>query len=198
MSTVVKSAEPCPICLLKDKVSNPLENRPGQFYSNCRAGHKFEDTEELAILRGQARAKFPNLYLASAPAAPDPTQFDATDIVITAPMKQMIEEVSGVKFTGPSDLKGLIFAMVQDNKDKDAELRTMRATMATMRGRQAAGGKSSSLSPDQIIVTIPEWALEGVNAQAEHAGMSPEDWVAQEFNAYCESYFGGVTPGRQG
>lgn len=198
MSSVIKSAEPCPICLLQNKVSNPLENRPGQFYSNCKAGHNFQDTEELNILRNQARAQYPALYAANAPVAPlTQTSFANQDIVITAEMKKTMEDVAGIKFTGASDLKGLLFALQQDNLDKDAEMRTMRASLATMRGRAGAGAKDGSLSPGQVVITIPEWALEGVSSQAEHTGMSIEEWVAQEVNGYFENYFGAAPGGKR-
>jgi len=64
MSTIVKIQRPLPALLLQNKVQNLLENHPGQFYASCKAGHKFPDTDELNILRAQARAKYPNLYAA--------------------------------------------------------------------------------------------------------------------------------------
>lgn len=188
MSTEIKSSDPCPICLLQNKAQNNLMNRPGQFYSSCAAGHKFEDTDELNMLRTQAKAKYPQLYRASAPTPPDPTAFANTDIVITADLKKMIENMAGQTFTGGQDLKGLIFMLVQDNKDKENELRSMRATISTMRTR-TAGGKPA-MEPGQIVVSIPEWAHEGAISQAEHAGMSLEDWTAQEFEGFLENYFG--------
>jgi len=200
MSTIVKSSDPCPLCLLQNKVQNMLENHPGQFYATCRAGHKFPDTDELNILRAQARAKYPNLYRGPEPPVPtDPALLAGQDIVITAEVKQTIEELlatggSPVQITGGPDIKGLIFAYFQDNKDKDAEIKSLRATIAQMGRRsmpaKAGGSATGGLAPNQIIITLPEWAMEGgVAAQAEHAGMTVEDWVNQEVNGYFENYF---------
>jgi len=50
--------------------------------------------------------------------------------------------------------------------------------------------RGEGLAPNQIIITLPEWAMEGgVAAQAEHAGMTVEDWINQEVNGYFENYF---------
>lgn len=199
MSTIVKSTDPCPLCLLQNKVQNMLENHPGQFYASCKAGHKFPDTDELNILRAQARAKYPNLYRGpEPPSPPDPALLASQDIVITAEVKRTIEELlasanSPMQITGGPDIKGLIFAYVQDNKDKETEIRSLRATIAQMGRRTTpakAGGGGEGLGPNQIIITLPEWAMEGgVAAQAEHAGMTVEDWVNQEVNGYFENYF---------
>lgn len=193
MSTIVQSSDPCPICLMQSKVINMLENRPGQFFTSCKAGHKFEDTGELNILRQQARAKFANVYKTYEPAKPelpDPAELANQDIVITAEMKKIIEEVTGVTFTGVSDLKGMIFAYVQDNKDKDEEIKDLRRKGASANRSSGGGLRPITLGPNQMIITLPEWAIEGGIAEhAEHVGMSPEDWVNQQFEAWIEQFF---------
>jgi|SRR5262245_32858480 len=199
MSTeMITSSDPCPTCLLQNKVINPLRNRPGQFFTYCAAGHKFEDTEELNILRTQARAKYPAIYKAAEPPKPDPASFVSADIVISATAKKEIEELCGIQFTGSADLKGTIFAFVQDVKDKDGEIRSLRAQMEAFKRGQAAGahsGKAPKIAANQIVVEIPEWALETAASYAEHEGTTVQAWVAKEFNGWVESYFG-VPPGR--
>lgn len=198
MNTVIKSSDPCPRCLLMNNEVHQLSNRPGQFYTVCTspAAHKFEDTEELNVLRQQARAKFPSLYKGGDAAPTDMAVFANQDIVITAQMKKDIEELTGVQFTGAADLKGAIFAFTQDNKDKDAEIRHLRTQLAAAQRGARAGGNTGAVNPGDVVVSIPEWAQEGVNSQAEHAGMVPNDWVSQEFGAWMESYFG-VGPGQK-
>lgn len=202
MSTVIKSQDPCPLCLLQNKVINHLQNRPGQFFSNCAAGHKFEDTEELNILRANARQRFPNVYKGlepPKPELPDPSLIASQDIVITAEMKKTIEEICGVSFTGAADLKGMIFAYVQDNKDKEDEIKDLRRKVAHG-GRNSSGPglRPITLRPDQMIVTLPEWAIDGGIAEnAEHSGMTPEEWVNQQFEGWLEQFFTTQIPNRR-
>lgn len=202
MSTEIKSAELCPACLLQKKQSARLMNRPGQFYTSCANGHKFEDTDELNMLRAQARQKYPNVYAGLAPVTPDPIdpgEMASRNIIITSEEKKTLEDVAGMTFTGGGDLKGFLIAYVQDNKDKEAEIKSLRAQVATMSRRSVATAKGSSaaLAPNQVIVTLPEWAMEGgVAAQAEHAGMSVEDWINGEISSYFENYFSQATPRR--
>lgn len=192
MSTEIKSKDWCPTCLLQNKVQNPLKNRPGQFYTNCDAGHQFNDTDELNTLRAQARSKFPALYQSSAPKI-DLDALSGLDIVINLEVKKAIEELVGQPITSGSDLKGLMYAYISDNKDKESELRTLRASLA-MAGKRAAaagsGGSAVALMPGQFIVTAPEWALEGIAGQAQYQGKTPQEWVGEEFNNYFETYFG--------
>jgi hypothetical protein len=192
MSTEVKSKDWCPICLLQNKAQNVLMNRPGKFATSCSAGHEFMDTEELNTMRAQARAKFPALYASEAPKV-DTNALANQDIVINAEVKKAIEEIVSQNITSGSDLKGLLYAYVQDNKDKENEVRSLRATIATM-GKRAhaapAGGTGAALSAGQFIVTAPEWALEGLQGQADYQGKSAEEWVAENFTEWCENYFG--------
>ena len=205
MSTVlggpnqVVSKEPCPVCLLQKGIpTNTLKTRPGS-PTECAGGHKFEDTEELRMLQAQARQRFPNIYtaIAPAPAVPtDPSALANAEIVITADMKKLFEEASGVKLTGASDVKGLIYAITQDNKDKDSEIKSLKATVAMLSKKRggAPAGATAGPEPGQVVITIPEWALAGVTAQAEYSGKTPEEWVSDECNGYFENYFGGVQP----
>ena len=195
MSTEIKSNDPCPVCLLQNTVVNQLMNLPGQFYTNCKAGHQFNDTEELNMLRLQARAKYPNLYRGNEAMPTDPAVFADRDIVISAEMKKTIEEVCGISFTGAADLKGTIFALAQDNKDQEAEIKSLNARLAMMsrkRGPEQSGGAPvAGLGPNQFIVDLPEWAMDGgVAEQAAHAGMTPQEWINQEISGYFEQYFG--------
>lgn len=192
MSTVVKSNDWCPTCLLQNKVQNVLTNRPGQYYTSCAANHQFSDTEELNTLRQMAKNKFPSLYQVAGPTPQDPAVLAGQDIVISAEVKKMLEELSGHPITSASDIKGLLYANVQDLKDKDSELRSARATIAAMGRRSAAGavGTAATLQPGQFVVSIPEWAMEGVNGQAQHSDKTPEEWISEEFSNYFESYFG--------
>lgn len=203
MSTVeVKSLEPCPLCLLQNKDPNsPLQNRPGQFYTSCKSGgHKFEDTEELSILRSQARSKYPNLYLG--PASPKPMDMEALrtqDIIITAEVKATIEQATGVQFTGAGDFKGVMLAYAQDNKDKEQELVSLRQKLA--KGGGGGGGSMGlrpiTLGPNQMVITLPEWAIEGgIAQQADHEGVTPEEWTNQQFEAWLEQFFTTSIPGR--
>lgn len=193
MSTEVKSKDWCPICLLQNKAQNVLMNRPGQFYSNCSAGHQFSDTEELNNMRNQARSKYPALYASVVPQV-DPNALADQDIVINAEVKKAIEEIVSQNITSGGDLKGLLYAYVQDNKDKENEVRSLRATIATMskRVQTAAGGSTAALGAGQFIVVVPEWAQEGLQSQADHQGKSAEEWVSEQFTDWCENYFGAV------
>ena len=188
----IKSKDWCPTCLLQNKVQNVLMNRAGQFYTNCAAGHQFSDTEELNVLRSQARAKYPQLYQVAAPSPVDPSVLASQDIVVNAEVKRAIEEIAGQQITSGGDLKGLMYAYIQDNKDKDAELKSVRAAMATMgrRSQLAPGMAQAGLQPGQFMVQIPEWAMAGVASQSEYAGKTPEEWVSEEFSNYFEAYFG--------
>jgi hypothetical protein len=190
-SSEVKSSDPCPLCL-NNGVVNPLIDRPGQFFTTCRAGHKFEDTTELNLLRTEARRKFPNFYKPpDAPKPTDPAVFANAPIVIDPESKKAIEEMAGVTFTSAGDLKGTLFHYVQDNKDKETEIKRLSAAMKTIRGRvNKPGQPPESVNADQVVITLPEWALEGgIAEQAEYAGMSVQDWVQQEVGAYFENYF---------
>lgn len=192
MSTVIQSKDPCPLCLMQNKVVNNLTTRPGQFYTTCTAGHKFEDTEELNILRGQARQRYPNLYRGpEPPPQADPSILANQDVVIDASTKQIIEELTKTTITGSQDLKGLIYAYVKDNEDKDAEIKTLRASMSTISRRATSSAKGgTSVGPGQLLYEIPEWAIEGgLSSQAEHAGMSVDDWLTLEITNYLENYF---------
>lgn len=199
---IVQSKDPCPVCLLQNKVVNELQTRMGQHYTNCRAGHKFEDMEELNILRSQARGKYPNLYRGPAPAQPmDPALLASQDIVINAETKQAIESLVGQPLTGGSDLKGLMYAYIQSNKDMEAEIRTLRATIAMMNKRTSTSTGTQilrqGLLANQVIVTIPEWAIEGgIAQQAEHAGMGMDEWIGQEIASYFENYFSPSVQGK--
>ena len=199
MPSEIKSADPCPLCLLQNQVQNPLMTRPGQFYTNCKANHKFDDTEELNALRAQARAKYPMLYKGpDAPAPTDPAVFANQDIVITSEVRQTIEEVCQVKITGGPDLKGLVIAYHEENASLEAELRSARAAMSQLRARAGTKPASGSTTGASTLMSlVPEWALEGVQSQAEHAGMDAEQWILQEFTGYLENYFGAPS-GRQG
>lgn len=202
----VKSSEPCPICLLQNKnPSSPLINRPGQFYTTCLSGgHKFEDTDELNMFRAQARSKYPNLYASLAPtkpAAADPAILASQDIVISAEVKKTIEDITGVTFTGAGDFKGAMIAYVQDNKDKEEEIKSLRAKLAQGGGARSGGTSMGlrpiTLRPDQMIITLPEWAIDGGIAQnAEHDGVSPEEWVNTQFEGWLEQFFTTSVPGR--
>ncbi len=204
MSHVIKSTEPCPLCLLQSRVNNPLQASHNQ--SKCSAGHTFSDTEELRTASAQARAQFPQLY--QGPAAPipmDPSIMAAQDIVITAEMKRLIEEAMPAepdgtrrRLTGASDIKGLVVAYAIDNKEKDDEIRRLNATLGVMRARPAsAGSGGASLAPGQFLITIPEWALEGVVGQAEHSGKPMQEWLQEEIEAYMENYFGAPAGGKR-
>lgn len=197
MSAVIASKDPCPLCLLQNSVYMPLMDTPGQFETKCRAGHKFNDTEELNVLRTQAKAKFPQHYKGAAPPSmPTAAERLAQDIILTAEIKKTIEDMigGGIVITSPSDVKGLIFGYFHDNKDKDAEIRRLTAMVATM--RRNSGGPGQAAGANQISVELPEWAIQAIADQAEHTGMKPQDWIAQEFTAYIENYFN-PTVGRQ-
>ncbi len=205
MSTMVKSNDWCPTCLLQNKVQSALMNRPGQFYTSCAAGHQFSDTEELNTLRQMARSQYPALYKSNAPAKPDPAALAAmaaADIVLNAEVKKAMEELAGVPITSGGDLKGLMYGYINDNKDKELEIRSLRASMAAMGKRASSAGAgagastAAGLAPGQFIVAVPEWAMAGVAAQAEYANKSPEEWVAEEFGNYFEAYFGAPAGGR--
>lgn len=191
MSNKVTSADPCPRCLLMNNVNNPLMDQPGQYYTSCRAGHKFEDTEELNNMRAQARMRYPELYRGpQAPVPPSPSELASRDIVIDPETKKAIEELANTVITGAADIKGLLFAHIRDSEDKDAELKSLRATIATMRSRASVPGGRSVALPNQVLITLPEWAIEGGIAEhANHAGKSVEDWVSEEINSYLENYF---------
>lgn len=204
MSTEIKTQDPCPLCLIKNATVNPLQDRPGEFNTYCRAGHKFQDTEELNTLRAEARVRFPQFYKSpQTPTPRDPQELASMNIVIDPETKKAIEELvsqnhglhAPMALTGASDIKGLLFGYIKDNEDKDNEIKRMRATMATMRNRPAVAGRpgqpqAAQLAPNQVVVTLPEWAIEGgIVEQAEHAGMSVEDWISQELTAYFENYF---------
>lgn len=197
---LVKSKDWCPICLLQNRVQNVLMNRPGAFYSSCAANHKFEDTEELNTLRAQAKAKFPQFYTAAPAPHVDEAALAGQDIVITSEVRKAIEELSGQSITSGSDIKGILYGNIHDNKDKDNEIRSLRAQVSAMSRRTRPAGapdmSTGQLGPGQFIVAAPEWALEGITSQSEHAGKSPEEWVNEEFTAYFENYFAAPAGGR--
>jgi len=169
-------------------------NRPGQFYSNCQAGHQFSDTEELNMMRAQARAQFPGLYQVNAPPQADPALMAAQDIVINAEVKRAIEELVKQPITSGGDLKGIIYGYIHDNDDKDRELKTLKATVGTMRARPTVAGQKGP-QPGQFIVQAPEWAIEGIFYQAEHENKTPEEWVSEQWATFCEQYFGAPAGG---
>jgi hypothetical protein len=190
----VMSGEPCPLCLLQKGQITPMVNRPGQHYAQCGTGqHKFEDTEELRTYQKQARAKFPAVYTPAAKTnEPDMAQFANQDLVITAEIKKTMEDAAGVAFTGAADMKGVFLAFAQDNKDQETEIKRLRAQIGAMSrrngGTQVAAGVELGLG--QYIITVPEWAMEGgIAAAAEHDGMTEQDWIQNEMNAYLENYF---------
>lgn len=186
MSTEIKNNDPCPLCL-SNGVVNPLMDRPGQFFTYCRANHKFEDTTELNMLRDQARKKFPNFYVS--PEVPAPRDMSNVNIVIDPESKKAIEELTGTMLTSASDLKGTIFMYAQDNKDKETEIRRLQASIRTIQNR-ASSKSGGPIMSNQVVITLPEWAMEGgIAEQAEHAGSSVEDWLNQEIGAYLENYF---------
>lgn len=196
MSTQITSKEPCPLCLLQNKANNPLINRPGQFGTRCSkvSTHEFNDTEELRNLQAQARMAYPMLY-SNKHQGPgdDPERFANSDIVLDPENKAAMEQFAGVKFTGPGDLKGVFIATVQSNREMEAELKSLRATVGQLKNR-AAGGKSGAtpagLLPNQFIVEVPEWGMSGLTEQAEWAGKTAQEWVTDEVNGYFETYFG--------
>ena len=57
-------------------------------------------------------------------------------------VKQAIQELVGSIITSGSDLKGLIYGYIHDNKDKDAEIRTLRASMS-MASRRAPSSSAA-------------------------------------------------------
>lgn len=192
MSAEIKTKDWCPACLLQHKTLNVLMNRPGQFYSNCAAGHQFPDTEELNTLRNQARSKYPEHYKSNTPTPVDPAVLAGMDITINAEVKKSIEEIVGQPITSGGDLKGLLYAYFNDNKDKESEIRSLRATMAQMGRRNSAAvtGASPHLQPGQFVITVPEWAVEGVQSMASHSDKTPDEWIAEEIGGYFENYFG--------
>lgn len=193
MSTVIKSTEPCPVCLLDSRVHNPLENRPGQFESYCKAGHKFPDTDELRVLSQQARSKYPGFYKGPTPPTPDPAAA-TRDIVIDPEAKQLIEEASGISITSASDIKGLVRTLAEGNKEKETELRSLRATIGAMSRRTQNNTKAAAgqLGPNQMILTLPEWAMGGITGQAEYSNKTVEEWVNDEVTGFMDNYFGAI------
>jgi hypothetical protein len=191
MSTEIKSKDWCPTCLLQNKAQNALTTRAGQYFAKCAAGHEFPDTEELNTLRTQAKSKYPQFYASAAVPVDNPALANA-DIVINAEVKKAMEEIVSQNITSGSDIKGLLYAYVQDNKDKENEVRSLRATIATMskRVQSSNSGASAQLGAGQFVVTVPEWAQEGLQGQADYQGKSSEEWVAEQFTDWCENYFG--------
>lgn len=189
MSDLMKSKDPCPTCLMQNKALNYLRSRPGMI--DCPVGHKFDDTEELNLMRAQAMSRYPQYYQSNVPAPADPSALASQDIVITPEVRVAMEQIVGHPITSGADIKGSLYAHVQDNKEKDQEIRAVRATLATMQKRaKSIAGPGPALDVNQIIVTIPEWAMEGVRGQAEYQGKSIEEWTAENVEAFWENYFG--------
>jgi hypothetical protein len=120
----------------------------------------------------------------------DPAARAAMNIVIDPETKKAIEEITGTVLTGGPDLKGAIFAYVTDNKDKEAEIRSLRAQIATVRSRAPLRPGGVQPTGTQVVIDLPEWALEGGLAEAaEYSDKTVQEWCQEEFSAYIETYF---------
>jgi hypothetical protein len=198
MSDIVKTKDPCPLCLMQNKAVNELQTRPGQFYTYCSAGHKFQDTEELNMLRANARKQYPNIYKSMEPPVPekpDAALRASQDIIIDAETKAAIEQLTGLTLTGGADLKGMIFAYVQDNQHKDDELKSLRAKAAQSGTRPSGGGLRPRLADDEVILKVPEWCIQIISDYADNEHKSPDEWLQDEFTSHIESYFSPMMAG---
>jgi hypothetical protein len=118
----------------------------------------------------------------------DPAVRAAMNITIDAETKKAIEEITGITLTGGADFKGMIFAYVTDNKDKEAEIRQLRATLATMRNRPSVLKGGGDMPPGTILLQIPEWSTGGIAGYAEDCHQSIQEWCQDNFSAWIEQY----------
>lgn len=191
MSNLLKTNTLCPFCLPGAK--NVLANRPGTFETFCvngagaPGGHKWQDTEELNAAIAQAKRAYPDAYKAPPKPAEDPS-LRSRDIVIDPETRAAIEELIKQPLNSASEIKGILFDAVKSSEATEAELRRLRATSAQMKRAAEGKGGSAALGPNQMIVTIPEWAESAIDSYAEHEGKTKEEWINEQLTGYLESY----------
>lgn len=200
MSTVNRSTTPCPACL-QSGVLNYVANQAGRFESFCvtpqgLAGpHKWQETEQLRAEIAAATLKYPAMY--KGPEAPPPTDFAASansEIIISPGTRKLLEELAKEPIRSESDVKAILFEAVQTRNDNEEKLKRLEVTVAQMRknltSKSTGAGGAVALSPNQVVVTIPEWAESLVEDLAGGFGKTSAEWVTDEFNAWIEQYCG--------
>jgi len=186
------STTQCPSCAAAGQ-RNFIRNRSGNFMYYCNQNHSWNDSELLQGAVTAARQRWPDLYRSSGtpnqPTTPPPAANDR--IIIDVDNRVAIEELIG-KVSGPAEIKSALLTMRREIIDL-TQLAQQHASVADGLRRQAAGGSvgrtPSLLREDQVIFTIPEFFVGGVQAEAEHEQKSVQEYLQGVLEQYVMSMF---------
>ncbi len=150
-----------------------------------RADALEDRVEELNATIEIAKKAYPERY--AAPQASPPTVL-SKDIYIDPETKKAIEELVKQPLSGAGDLKGILFDAIKTAEESEKELKTLRATVETMKKHRGSGAPVGALAPNQCIITIPEWAESEVDNFAEHEGKTRGEWLSETVDNYLENF----------
>lgn len=189
-----KSNVPCPRCLQLG-ITSVLGNQVGRFETFCvtAAGtsgpHAWNDREALNAELQNAKTVYPAAY--ASPTAPPPQSGPVnTTIVIDPENKKALEELCKQQITSGAELKGIIYDAVKGREELEREVVKLRATVGTMRTQVGARASSSTLGPNQYIVTLPEWIEPLLDGYAEAEDKTPGEWLNETVTSYLEQFAG--------
>lgn len=174
--------DPCPTCLMAGN-KNVLQTNPGKFGHFCKAGHIFNDSEELHNAMATARSHFSSSFPDKAKTQAPPR---VAEFFVDEETKILMEKLLGVPINGPSELKGAIYSLKNDLENAQEAARAAQSKPALVPGgaRQAL-----HFGADSFLVSIPEGYIGSIQSQAEHESKPMPVFVQEYFDTFVESYF---------
>jgi hypothetical protein len=79
---------------------------------------------------------------------------------------------------------------VTSAEESEAEVKRLTGEIAALqRQRPNSSPGRQALAPNEIVLSIPEWAEGIVAEQADSEGKKTAEWVNEQFGAWLDTYF---------